>query len=107
MEFFLNKSLTIFAKKQTERVLNTPFQLYLFRALQLKKREDKPNQYQSAQRFFREYTYMKHIPGSLQLSQKQTNLEINSLTINFVRPNIFAIYLPLKLIFFTRIIDHF
>ena len=42
--------------------------------------------------------YLKHI---LQLSQKQNNLNINSLTKNFLRLNIFAIYFPLKLIFFT------
>ena len=34
-----------------ERVLNTPLQLYLFHALQLKKCEDKAYQYQSVQRF--------------------------------------------------------
>ena len=84
-----------------ERVLNTPLQLYLFHELQLKKPEDKPYQYQSVQRFFSKYTYVKYIPDSLQLSQKQTNLKIHSLTINFFRLNIFATYFPLKLIFFT------
>ena len=44
-----------------ERVLNTPLQLYLFHAFQLKKCEDKAYQYKSVQRFFREHTYMKHI----------------------------------------------
>ena len=57
-----------------KRVLKTPLQLYLFDAFSLKKREGKPYQYQSAQRFFSEYTYVKHIPDSLQLSQKQTKL---------------------------------
>ena len=43
----------------------------------------------------------KHIPDSLQLSQKQTNFKIHSLTkINF-RLNIFAINFALKPIFFT------
>ena len=59
-----------------KRVLNTPLQLYLFHAFSLKKREGKPYQYQSAQRFFSEYTYVKHIPDSLQPSQKQTKLNI-------------------------------
>ena len=36
----------------SERVLNTPVQLYQFYAMQLKKREDKPYHYQSVQRFF-------------------------------------------------------
>ena len=45
--------------------------------------------------------YVKHIPDFLQLSQKQTNLKIHSLTKNFFRLNIFAIYFPLKLIVFT------
>ena len=57
-------------------VLNRHLQLYLFHALSIKKREGKPYQYQSAQRFFSEYTYVKHIPDSLQLSQKQTKLNI-------------------------------
>ena len=55
-----------------KRVLNAPLQLYLFHALSLKKREGKSYQYQSAQRFFSEYPYVKHIPDSLQLSEKQT-----------------------------------
>ena len=59
-------------------VLNTHLQLYLFHALSLKNREGKPYQYQSAQRFFSEYTYVKHIPDSLQLSQKQTKLNIST-----------------------------
>ena len=83
-----------------ERVLNTPMQLYQFHALQLRKRENKPHQYQSVQRFFSEYTYVKHISDSLQLSKKQTNLKSHSLTKNFFRLNIFAIYFLLKLIFF-------
>ena len=55
-----------------ERVLNASLQLYLFHPLQLKKCEDKAYQYQSVQRFIREYTYVKYIPDfhSLQLSQK-------------------------------------
>ena len=61
-----------------KRVLNTPLQLYLFHAFSLKKREGKPYQYQSAQRFFSEYTYVKHIPDSLQLSQKQTKLNTHT-----------------------------
>ena len=56
-----------------KRVLNTPLQLYLFHAISLKKREGKPYQYQSAQRFFSEYAYVKHIPDSLQLIQKKPN----------------------------------
>ena len=48
-------------------------QSYMF-----KKREGKPYQYQSAQRFFSEYTYVKHIPDSLQLSQKQTKLNTHT-----------------------------
>ena len=43
---------------------------------------------------------MKHIPEFLQLSQKQTNLKMHSLTKNFFRSNIFATYFSLKLIFF-------
>ena len=55
-----------------ERVLNAPLQLYLFHPLQLKKCEDKAYEYQSVQRFIREYTYVKHITDfdSLELSQK-------------------------------------
>ena len=45
--------------------------------------------------------YLKHTSDFLQLSQKQNNLKINSLTENFLRLNIFSIYFPLKLIFFT------
>ena len=44
----------------------------------LKKREGKPYQYQFIQRFFSEYTYVKHIPDSLQLSQKQTKLNTHT-----------------------------
>ena len=64
--------------------------------------EDKAYQYQFVQRFFREYTYVKHIPDfdSLQLSQKN-QFQIHSITKNLFRLNIFAIYFPLKLIFFT------
>ena len=47
-----------------KRVLNTPL-LYLFHALSLKKREGEPYQYQYAQRFFNEYTYVKRIPDLL------------------------------------------
>ena len=83
-----------------ERVLNTPMQLYQFHALQLKKREDKPYQCQSVQRFFSEYIYVKHISDSLQLSQKQTNLKSQSPMKKLFRLNIFAIYFPQKLIFF-------
>ena len=83
-----------------ERVLNKLLQLYLL-GIVIKKREDKPYQYQSVQRFFSEYTYVKHIRDSLQLSQKQSNLKIHSLTKNFFRLNIFAIYFSLKLMFFT------
>ena len=57
-----------------KRVLNTPLQLYLISHIVIKKREGKPYQYQSLQRFFSEYTYVKHIPDSLQLSQNQTKL---------------------------------
>ena len=60
MEPFFLKAVTTFVKKaQTcmlERVLNTSLQLYLFHALQLKNREDKPYQYQSVQRIFSKYT---------------------------------------------------
>ena len=63
-------ALNIYVKK----VLNTALQLYLSQVSSFKKREDKPYQYQSIQRFFSEYTYMKHIPDSLQLSQKQAKL---------------------------------
>ena len=56
-----------------KRVLNTPLQLYLFHAISLKKCEGKPYQYQSAQRFFSECAYVKHIPDSLQLIQKKPN----------------------------------
>ena len=57
-----------------KRVLNTPLQLYLFHVLSFKKREGKPYQYQFVGRFFSEYTYVKHIPDSLQVSQKQTKV---------------------------------
>ena len=57
-----------------KRDLDTNLQLYLFHALSLKKFEGKPYQYQSAQCFFSEYTYVKHIPDSIQLSPKQTKL---------------------------------
>ena len=56
-----------------KRVLKTPLQLYLFDVFSLKKREGKPYQYQSAQRFFSEYTHVKHIPDSLQLIQNKPN----------------------------------
>ena len=69
-----------------EKVLNTPLQLYLFHALLLKKkREDKPYHYQSVQTFFSENTLREHITDSLQLSRKQTNLKIYSLTKNFFK----------------------
>ena len=85
-----------------DRVLNTPLQLYQLHALQLKKREDKPYQYQSVQRFFSEYTYVKHISDSLQLSRKpKNNLKLHSLAKNLFKLNIFRIYFSLKLIFFT------
>ena len=45
-----------------ERVLNTSLQLHLFHALFIKKREDKPHQYQSIQRFFSEYTLRETYP---------------------------------------------
>ena len=45
-----------------ERVLNTPLQLYLFHALLLKKREDKPYQYQSVQILFSENTLRETYP---------------------------------------------
>ena len=61
-----------------KRVLNTPLQLYLFQALLLKKRKGKPYQYQSVERFFSKQIYVKHIPGSQQLSQKQTKLNTYS-----------------------------
>ena len=83
-----------------KRVPNIPPQLHLFHALSLKKHEHKPYQYQPLQRFFSEYIYEKHI-DSLQLSQKQTKLKIHSLTKNLFGLKIFAMYLPLKLIFFT------
>ena len=83
-----------------KRVLNTPLQLYLFHLLSLKKREGKPYQYQSVQRFFSEYTYVKRIPDSLHLSQKQTKLN-RTLTKIFFRLNIFSTYFQLKLLFFT------
>ena len=59
----------------------------------IKKREDKAYQHQSFQRFFGDYTNVKHIPDSdsLQLSQKQINFKIHSLTKNLFRLNIFAI----------------
>ena len=82
-----------------ERFLNTPLQLYLFYALLLKKREVSHTnlfKYFSAKKL-----YVKHIPNSLQLSQKQTNLKIYSLTKNFFSLNIFAIYFRLKVIIFT------
>ena len=68
----------------------------------LKKREGKVYQCQSVQRFFREYTYAKHIPDfdSLQLSQK-LSFKIHKLAKNLFRLNIFTIYFPLKLIVFT------
>ena len=67
----------------------------------IKKGKDKPYLYQSVQRCFSEYPYVKHIPDSLQLSQKQTNLKIHSLTKNLVRLNTFTTYFPPKPIFFT------
>ena len=91
--FLLNKKAQAY---MFERVQNTRLQLYLFQALQLKKREDKPYKYKSAQRFFSEYT----LRVFLQHSQKQTNLKIHSLTKTFTL-NIFAMYFRLKLIFFT------
>ena len=63
-----------------EKVLNTSLQLYLFHVLVLKKREDKPYQYQSIQKFSANTLRLKHIPDFLQLLQKQTNLKIHSLT---------------------------
>ena len=51
---------------------------WLLLALSLKKREGKPYQYQSLQRFFSEYTYVKYVPDSLQLSQKQTKLNTHT-----------------------------
>ena len=72
-----------------ERVLNTPKCIVIKKNLKIK-----PYQYQS---FFSKYTF----PDSLQLSQKQTNLKKHSLTKNFFRLNIFAIYFPVNLIFFT------
>ena len=52
---------------------------------------------------FKYFTYVKHIPDfdSLQPSQKKSNFKIHSLTKNLLRLNIFAIYFPLNLIFFT------
>ena len=66
----------------------------------IKKREHKPHQYQSVQRFFSEYTYAKHIPDSLHLSQEQTKLN-RTLTKFFFRLNIFSTYFQLRLLFFT------
>ena len=65
-----------------ERVLNAPLQLYLFHPLQLKKCEDKAYQYQSVQRFIREYSCVKHIADfdSLQLSQHKKTQFQNPLT---------------------------
>ena len=62
-----------------ERDLDKPMQLYLFHALSVKKLEDKPYQYSSVQRFFNQ-CIVKHIPDSIQLSQKQTNLKIHLFT---------------------------
>ena len=45
-----------------ERDLNAPLQLYLFYALLLKKRKDKPYQYQSVQIFFSDYTLLETNP---------------------------------------------
>ena len=101
------KAINFFRKKAQsymfERVLNIPMQLYQFHALQIKTREDKPYQYQSVQRFFSKYAYVKRISDSLQLSQKQSNLKSHSLTKNFLRLNIFAIHFPLNSSFSSSI----
>ena len=44
---------------------------------------------------------VKHIPDFLQLSQRENNLKIHSLTKNLFRLNIFVIYFSLKFIIFT------
>ena len=67
----------------------------------------KPYQYQYVQRFFSEYTYVKDIPYSLQLSQTQTKLKINSVAKNFFRLNIFAKYFPTALIVFEVLMCFF
>ena len=58
-----------------KRVLHTPLQLYLFHAMPLKKREGKPYQYQSVQRFFSEYTYVKHIPDYISHKNKPNEIQ--------------------------------
>ena len=83
-----------------ERVLNTSLQLYLFHALQLKNREDKPYQYQSVQRIFSKHTLRETY------SWFPTNCHKNKpiwkcINLPFFRLIIFAIYFPLKLIFST------
>ena len=44
---------------------------------------------------------VKHIPDFLQLSHRENNLKIHSLTKNLFRLNIFVIYFSLKFIIFT------
>ena len=44
---------------------------------------------------------VKHIPDFLQLSHRENNLKIHSLTKNFFRLNTFVIYFSLKFIIFT------
>ena len=84
-----------------KRVLNAPLQLYLFHALLLKNPVKISHTNANLFKYFSAKTpYVKHILDSLQLSQKQTNLKIYSLTKNLFRLNITAIYYRLKLIFF-------
>ena len=64
MESFFSKAVNYFRKKALahmfERVLNTLLELYLFHALLLQKRYDKP--YQFAQIFFSENTLDETYP---------------------------------------------
>ena len=75
-----------------ERVLNTPLQLYLFHALLLKNVKISHTNTNLFKHFSAKTLYAKHIPDSLQLSQKQTNLKMYSLIKNVFRLNTFAIY---------------
>ena len=84
-----------------EKVLNTSLQLYLFHVLVLKKREDKPYQYQSIQKIFSKYTTPETYPW-FPTTLTKTNQFENTFTYQILfRLNIFAINFSLKLIFFT------
>ena len=116
MESSFLKQLTSFAEKTQaymfERVLNTHLQSYLFHSLLLKNVKISRTSTNLFKYFSANTLYVKHIPDSLQLLQKQTNLKIYSLTKNVFKLNIFAIYFRLKLFhhpyaFFCLDISHF